>query len=269
MYTTIVVPLDYSRVGERAIAPASALANRLGARLELVMVSSPGLDVTEDRRYLEKVAAAAGADVAASRVLTSNTVADAVLEVVAADPDAVLCMATHGRGAIAHAVLGSVSEQIVRRSDRPVVLVGPAVTPPWSFDLVQACIEPGADASHDALAPSLAMALALGGTLWLVEVRPFGAGHRGDADGERELAAIAHGIRDAGIGIEWQVQDDERAGAGILRAASSLHPGLIAMTTRARTGLARAALGSVTMDVVRRATCPVLVIPPTAPPAQR
>jgi nucleotide-binding universal stress UspA family protein len=215
------------------------------------------------------VAAAADADVTACHVLTSNDVPATVLGAVAADPDALLCMATHGRGSIAHAVLGSVAEQIVRGSDRPVVLVGPAAVPPWTFDLVQACIEPGADASHAALAPAMAMALALGGTLWLVEVRPFGAGHRGDADGDRELASIAHGIRDGGIGVEWQVQDDERADAGILRAASSLHPGLIAMTTRARAGLARTALGSVTMDVVRHATCPVLVIPPTVASAQR
>jgi nucleotide-binding universal stress UspA family protein len=269
VYTTIVVPLDYSRVGERAIAPAAALSRCLRARLELVMVSSPGLDLSDDQRYLEKLAASADADVAGCRVLTSNDVASTVLGAVAADPEALLCMATHGRGSIAHAVLGSVAEKVVRGSDRPVVLVGPAATPPWSFDLVQACVEPGSDASHVALSAALTMALALDGTLWLVEVRPFGAGHRGDVDGERELAALAHGIRDAGIGVEWQVQDDERADVGILRAAASVHAGLIAMTTRARSGLARTALGSVTMDVVRHATCPVLVIPPTAASAQR
>jgi nucleotide-binding universal stress UspA family protein len=50
---------------------------------------------------------------------------------------------------------------------------------------------------------------------------------------------------------------------GILRAADALHAAVIVASTRARTGIARLALGSVTMDVVRGATCGVLVVPPT------
>src|SRR5690606_38161809 len=44
---------------------------------------------------------------------------------VESEPDALLCMATHGRGGIGSTVLGSVATQVVCRSTRPLVLVGP------------------------------------------------------------------------------------------------------------------------------------------------
>jgi nucleotide-binding universal stress UspA family protein len=42
--------------------------------------------------------------------------------------------------------------------------------------------------------------------------------------------------------------------------AESLAVGLVAMNSHARTGVARIALGSVTMGVVGMARCPVLVV---------
>ncbi|MGE5597260.1 MAG: universal stress protein [Hyphomicrobiales bacterium] len=38
----------------------------------------------------------------------------------------VIVMATHGRGGLAHVIAGSVTEEVIRRSGRPVLVVGPA-----------------------------------------------------------------------------------------------------------------------------------------------
>ncbi len=48
----------------------------------------------------------------------------------------------------------------------------------------------------------------------------------------------------------------------VLRAADELGADLIVMATHGRTGAKRARLGSVTEEVVRRATCPVMTIRP-------
>ncbi|MGH9418953.1 MAG: universal stress protein, partial [Thermoanaerobaculia bacterium] len=51
---------------------------------------------------------------------------------------------------------------------------------------------------------------------------------------------------------------------GILEQAVADSSDLIVMGTRGRSGLARAILGSVTDSVLRRASCPVMTIPPAA-----
>ena len=54
------------------------------------------------------------------------------------------------------------------------------------------------------------------------------------------------------------------ASHAIVDYAAEVEAGAIAMTTRARQGLGRVALGSVTMAVVRDASCPVFVVGPLA-----
>ena len=63
-------------------------------------------------------------------------------------------------------------------------------------------------------------------------------------------------------------QSDEPAG-GILRYAKSANIDLIVMGTHGRTGLVRAALGSVAETVVRAASCPVLTVHSTSPQPSR
>ena len=263
MYTKLIVPLDSSLGAERALEPTAALARRLRVPVELVIVSSPGIDQTEDRCYLEKTAATMRCTVGELRTVQSNDVA-AVLVEAGAEPGAVVCMSTRGEGRLA-SLLGSVASAVVRDARAPILLFGPAARPPGDFSVVAACIEPGSDRSHAAIAPALAMSMALDATLWLVEVRPSDWVVRDtiDAVDGGEVAALAHELRHGGIGVEWDVRHDEPASRGILRAADTIHPTVIVASTRARAGMARLALGSVTMDVVRLAPCGVLVVPPT------
>ena len=58
--------------------------------------------------------------------------------------------------------------------------------------------------------------------------------------------------------------DDGRPATSILEHAASLSAGLIVMGTHGRGGFERLLLGSVAEKVLRRATCPVMTVPPPA-----
>ena len=105
----VVVPLDGSDTGARALPFAHAFAGRTGAEVVTVHVGDPS-------------DAAVHADVH----LTGAPV-DALLAFAEADPGRVLCVSSHGRTGLRRALLGSVAEQLVRRAGVPVVVVGPEV----------------------------------------------------------------------------------------------------------------------------------------------
>jgi nucleotide-binding universal stress UspA family protein len=73
------------------------------------------------------------------------------------------------------------------------------------------------------------------------------------------LTGVAERLREAGVEAQVDYPND-RASDAILGQANALGAGLIAMTTHGRSGLARALLGSVADEVVRRSRCPVLLV---------
>jgi nucleotide-binding universal stress UspA family protein len=79
----------------------------------------------------------------------------------------------------------------------------------------------------------------------------------------KEAAAYLTGLADrlTQQGIRAQVDiTNARASEAILRRADELGADLVAMTTHGRSGLARALLGSVADEVVRRSNVPVLLV---------
>lgn len=69
----------------------------------------------------------------------------------------------------------------------------------------------------------------------------------------------------AAVGLETEVLLDEGPPAGrILERATSLRSDLIVLGTHGRGGFDRLILGSVTEKVLRKASCPVLTVPPPA-----
>ena len=73
------------------------------------------------------------------------------------------------------------------------------------------------------------------------------------------LARLAHDLRSHTSPVEWDVLHGPDPGARLVDAATRLPASVIAMTTHGRTGFQRTVLGSVAMDVVHDAPCPVLV----------
>ncbi len=127
--TAVYVPLDGSERAERALGPATALAERSDAKLILLATLWPNERLDTVEHHLD--ACAAFADHPASPMLVvDRSPAEAICD-AAAQPGALVCMTTRGRGAVRAALLGSEGEAALRASARPIVFVGPAFDPKW------------------------------------------------------------------------------------------------------------------------------------------
>ena len=143
MFRRIVVPLDGSELAEQALPQAEELARLTAAPMHLVRAVDPtpllrgtyGLAIesaavepllreeqTAARGYLDRVAREVGAR--GPSVTTELREGFASRELIdLAQPDDLIVMASHGRGGLARWFMGSVAEEVVRRSRAPVLLV--------------------------------------------------------------------------------------------------------------------------------------------------
>jgi nucleotide-binding universal stress UspA family protein len=124
---TIVVPLDGSITSERALGPARDLAQRTRATVRLLTVLPMRLwsaRVDDATRYLEKRAADEGLERFEISVVTDQPTVD-VIVAAASDVESLVCMRSHGHGGLMEVLLGSTAASVVRRSDRPILVVGP------------------------------------------------------------------------------------------------------------------------------------------------
>jgi nucleotide-binding universal stress UspA family protein len=140
----LLVTLDGSDFARQALPAAQALAQLTGAEVVLLRVVEPpdsspftpaveeqllgaAPEVTAAEAYLEEVAA--GLRAGGGEVTTCAVAGPAAptIAAVARDRDVdLIVMATHGRGGLARAVLGSVASGTLHRTDRPLLLVRPA-----------------------------------------------------------------------------------------------------------------------------------------------
>lgn len=148
MYRSILVPLDGSSFGERALPLAARIARRSGAELRLVHVHDQevepehpsltpyrfeGLDArvldrrteAEEGAYLEEVSRrlTESAPVALATVVVEGGLIAALERYVRESGGDLLVMSTHGRGALGRMWLGSVADTLVRRAGKPVLLI--------------------------------------------------------------------------------------------------------------------------------------------------
>lgn len=149
-FERVLVPLDGSRLSERALAPALAVAARMGSAVTLLhstetlgieeaaywqLEAFAGRDIKrayidKTRAYLERVA-----EHHARPGLTINVVqrndppADAIVDFATTQEIDLIAMATHGRTGLRHWVYGSVTEKVLR-SGGPSMLIVPSYEPP-------------------------------------------------------------------------------------------------------------------------------------------
>ncbi|MFT3768690.1 MAG: universal stress protein [Minicystis sp.] len=135
MATTLMVAVDFEEASRRAIALAKDLAAPLGAKVVLLHVYTlpvytyPGLEPSIlPGFHAEITQAARGAlatlsdDVGIPDAILRE--GDPVVEILAAARErsaSMIIMGTHGRRGLAHALLGSVAERVIRQSEIPVL----------------------------------------------------------------------------------------------------------------------------------------------------
>ena len=143
MYKKILVPLDGSALAERAVQHAAEIARGTGAELILLEVVQlplskvPEAGPAEEVKSIEEAAAGAKAylDAIASRAIKEGiktriailegAVAGAILGFAHDEDVDILVMSTHGRTGLPKAFLGSVAEEVMLTTKRPVMLVKP------------------------------------------------------------------------------------------------------------------------------------------------
>ena len=124
--SSIVVPIDGSDLSKTALPVGEQLARALGSTLTL-LTSGWGSTVEELQAGLDAEAAKLDVPTAVS-VVPDTFPATAIAHAVAGTDDAVV-MATHGRSGIGKALLGSVAEDLLKVTERPVLLLGPSANP--------------------------------------------------------------------------------------------------------------------------------------------
>jgi nucleotide-binding universal stress UspA family protein len=257
MYGRVIVGTDGSQRALRAVPVGSRAAASFGCPLELVHVHATadpeGVDLT-------------GAHV----VVGEDPARDLVRLVSETDPPGLLCLSGRGRSALAEAVFGSVTAEVLRTLHAPMLITGPRIEEPrarWRRLLV--CLD-GSDTSASILPVATAWAQHLDLEVQLLHVGyPIGDPRIGEVDvpeeeraAARQVAAAAQDLEAAGITVHRVVDEHSHAAEGITERASREAIDLIALATHGRTGLQRLVAGSVALQVIRRASAPVLTVRP-------
>ena len=302
MFHTILVPLDSTAFSEQALPTAMAIARRTGARVRLAHVhtmmtraeavleiDSDGARFGRERETLERLAG----EMTAGGVPTDSSVLDGPAAQTLSDHAAAIgaglvVMTTHGHGPIARALLGSVSEELVRHLKIPTLLVRPAeldgVAPRPSTARHLLVALDGSSTAEAMLLTAAELGEAMGAKLTLLRVvepvvtfhlyPPEGVTYP-DSDQEATeqfrrlshdyLERLAEPLRRRGLAVATRVAVHPTPTEAILEEARDHGCDLIALESRGRTGLSRLLLGSVADAVTRGGATPVLTH--TAAPA--
>jgi nucleotide-binding universal stress UspA family protein len=155
---------------------------------------------------------------------------------------------------------GSVAEDVLRASEVPVLLVPSACEREWSAtQRVRIVLTlDGSPLSEQVLSPSTALADILRAEVILARVTESLAGDE-SAEAESYLQRIARTVQRSGLDVTVRVVAGA-PGTAVATLARTVSADLIAMATRGRGGIARALLGSVAAEVVKRAVTPVLLV---------
>jgi nucleotide-binding universal stress UspA family protein len=278
MYRSLLVPLDRSWFAELALPLALGIARRANARLHLVEVHSlyfledthggwlpfePDRDAERKRQeqhYLDATAkwatcvspVSVTAGVLSGSAVLPSTVADRILERAHTGKSDLIVMTTHGRGRLSRFVRGSVTDELIRRSDVPVLVVrpekAPGLNPEPVLDSILIPLD-GSALAEQVLGPALELARLMESRCSLVRVV------------ETQSSAADCSPEKQGVPVRTRVAVAPHAAEAILDEAAAQASDLIALATHGRAGLQRLLLGSVAEKLVRVATSPVLVYP--------
>lgn len=254
MTDALIVPLDGSDLSETAVPVAEQLGQALGAPITL-LTSGWGSNVSDLDGYLN--ANAAMLTTPCTTVVIGDTFpATAIVDAIHAPSD-VIVMATHGRSGIGRALLGSVAEDLMKRVENPVVLIGPNAGAGVSVTGGTLLVTTdGSPRSAMILPTASRFAKALDLSVVVVTVGPPGGE---DDDLLRAASASVGFFRSEGGDATHQHLVGTDVAGSIVDLAEQIPASLLAMTTHGRGGFGRTAMGSTTMRVVHRGPCPVIV----------
>jgi universal stress protein A len=143
MFKRILVPMDFSPPSDAALEYARSVAARYGSSLHLLHVAedpyrafySAEVFVPEieglreeilsdtDKRLKDRMRPSDVTELHATAQSIIGTPAGSIVEYAARHDIDLIVMGTHGRGGMAHLLMGSVAERVVRTAPCPVLTV--------------------------------------------------------------------------------------------------------------------------------------------------
>jgi nucleotide-binding universal stress UspA family protein len=301
--TKILLATDGSEEAELALLTAVDLANRTNSELHVLHVGEPGPEITlnpafainrqlweETLREIEEEAREVldrqvkrieevGGKVAEAHLKLGGRPDRRIVQLAEEIGAGLIALGSRGLGGISRALLGSVSDSVIRHAHCPVLVVRRG----RQQDQVTASIFPtkillATDGSEEAnLATTTAADLAhkTGSELHIVNVRlppvyiepTSEVAHWISSIEERErkeaqqlLDAQAEQIKALGATVAQTHVRLGRPDEEIVILAEEIGAELIAIGSRGLGGMRRVLMGSVSDSVVRHASCPVLVV---------
>jgi nucleotide-binding universal stress UspA family protein len=283
--------VDFSELSKRALRHALAIARWHESELTLLHVedvllyaasleAGANLEFT-DRHYEELqefISEAGGKDRNVKVHVMTGDAVSGILEHAKRAASDLIVMGTHGRSGLARAVLGSVTERVVRQSPTPVLTIPPSADLPddlMPFDPIL-CASNFSAACRKALDMAIVMGQEADARVILLHALelpdfepgiapvalPISTGIDFSEFHKDALARLKRGLPDDAV---FRCRPEAVVAAGrpadvILQTASSEEAKLIVMGVQARGALDRLIFGSTTRRVMQAATCPVLSI---------
>lgn len=302
MHSRIVVPLDGSAFGKRALPLALALARRNHATIELVHVHEPPVAAsgapTLDPRFDDEVRERMRAELTAlAKQLVRETgvevtgqfidgaIVPSLRKYIAGSDASLVVMMTHGRGGLSRFWLGSVADGVIRVSPAPVLLVRGESE--WPSELRQPIFPrvlvplDGSDVAEEILPSAVSLATPNETMLLLFSVidpslalQPTAVDVRPDSQRmdsfvesvrrgmEERLTQLAEELRVNGVEASVDVVVDPHPAQRILAYARERQVDLIALATHSRRTIGRILMGGVADKVIRGVHVPTLVFHP-------
>ena len=310
MQPQILVPLDGSEQAEAIIPPAVALARATHSVLTLLKVNVPFVvrtpmawtpppgwteeETLESHDYLAGIARRLLAQhVKVHIAVMSGHPATNIVAYAEENPSIMLiALATHARNGLSRFALGSITEQIVRATSKPVVLLHPSHEPATSLPaaLAPPIVSPstartilvpldGSVSAERALIPVQRIASASGAMVVLVSVVHFmeekrskeGKGSAGGLSTTIEAQAKvmrmraaylereAQQLRARGVRVRTEVIMGEPS-LEIQHACMQEHASMVVMAVHERNLFQRICHSSTAMDIVRNVHLPVMLV---------
>ncbi|WP_135823808.1 universal stress protein [Halorussus ruber] len=272
MYDQILIPTDGSRSAEAAARHGHVIAEAFDASVHLISVT----DDTERTDRLAKAQAQDAiatleklieqeSDLSCSSAIVKGSPYEAILSYASENDIDLVVMGTHGRRGLSRALLGSVTERVIRSSNGPVLAVPPHAIAQeregYERILIPTDGSPGATA---AVEHGIALAERLEATVRVLYV----------IEGERGLPSIGDPLRDEAVEVVEAVA--EQVSEREVALSTHVQPGiphevinnfvsaygidLVTMGTHGRSGVRRHLLGSVTERVLRTSDAPILTV---------
>ena len=305
----VIVPLDGSKLAEEALPLGISLAQKAPSAgvVQLVQVipsrdqtfnyiTTPDgtmmpIDIIETfranaQRYLEqKKNQLVKAGITVETTIIEGDVGPAIADFANQEEAAYLVMSTHGRGGLSRWMLGSVTDQVLHLSERPLLIIRPKETSdallasrliPANLPQLERIVVPldGEPLAERVLPHAKTLARAYGAELLLwrsVSAVTPGMMHAEIAILETKLIEMNRQqakeyLNRIKIDLEMEGFKVSAAVGGmpitdrILAYAAKSDADLIAMSTHARSAIGRMIMGSVADGVIRAGSLPVLVI---------